>query len=113
MLAMKNQDMNPLDENFQLKDPTKRPDKFVMELGSNHYYTVRNKSKVASWRYDHNKNLWLITRESGTGNTMLNNPNLKHGRRSTYKACYMFHISIQVQTKEAEDGHFMLSLKGS
>ncbi|MFS7954097.1 hypothetical protein Hanom_Chr07g00626311 [Helianthus anomalus] len=30
ILVMKNQDMNPLDENFQLKDPTKRPDIYVM-----------------------------------------------------------------------------------
>ncbi|MFS8035219.1 hypothetical protein Hanom_Chr17g01590491 [Helianthus anomalus] len=62
---MKNQDMNPLDKNFQIKDPTKRPDRFVMELGSSHYDTVGNKSMVASWRYDHDKNLGLITRESG------------------------------------------------
>ncbi|MFS7899583.1 hypothetical protein Hanom_Chr00s066794g01787391 [Helianthus anomalus] len=37
MLVMKNQDLNPLDENFQLKDPTKRPDRYVMELGLSFY----------------------------------------------------------------------------
>ncbi|MFS8008279.1 hypothetical protein Hanom_Chr14g01270811 [Helianthus anomalus] len=50
ILVMKYQDLNPLDENFQLKDPTKRPDRY---------------SAVASWRYEHDKNVWLITRESG------------------------------------------------
>ncbi|MFS8007691.1 hypothetical protein Hanom_Chr14g01264041 [Helianthus anomalus] len=65
MLVMKNHDMNPLDENFQQKDPTKRPDRYVMELGSSYYDTVGNKSNVAKWRYDHNKNMWLITHESG------------------------------------------------
>ncbi|MFS7903623.1 hypothetical protein Hanom_Chr01g00026221 [Helianthus anomalus] len=48
-----------------LKDPTKRPDKYVIELGSSHYDKVGNKSAVASWRYDHDKTMWLITRESG------------------------------------------------
>ncbi|KAM0003078.1 hypothetical protein Hdeb2414_s0007g00238681 [Helianthus debilis subsp. tardiflorus] len=64
MLVMKNQDMNPLDENFQLKNLTKPSDRYVMELGSNHYDKVGNKSKVAYWGYDHNKNMWLITRET-------------------------------------------------
>ncbi|KAF5813704.1 hypothetical protein HanXRQr2_Chr03g0101851 [Helianthus annuus] len=36
LLVMKNQDMNPLDENFQLKDPSTRPDRLVMELVSTH-----------------------------------------------------------------------------
>ncbi|MFS7968296.1 hypothetical protein Hanom_Chr09g00795781 [Helianthus anomalus] len=45
MLVMKKQDMNLLDENFQLKDPTKRPDRYVMELGSSYYELVGNKSK--------------------------------------------------------------------
>ncbi|KAJ0804369.1 hypothetical protein HanPI659440_Chr02g0037241 [Helianthus annuus] len=62
---MKNQDLNPLDENFQLKDPTKRPDKLVMELGSSHYDEVRNKSEVTCWRYEHDKQMWLVTRKSG------------------------------------------------
>ncbi|KAJ0603654.1 hypothetical protein HanHA300_Chr02g0040731 [Helianthus annuus] len=62
---MKNQDLNPLDENFQLKDPTKRPDKLVMELGSSHYDEVGNKSEVACWRYEHDKQMWLVTRKSG------------------------------------------------
>ncbi|MFS7912409.1 hypothetical protein Hanom_Chr02g00129631 [Helianthus anomalus] len=48
---MKNQDVNHLDENFQLKDPTKRPDRLVMELVSSHYDDVGNKSEVACWRY--------------------------------------------------------------
>ncbi|KAJ0481653.1 hypothetical protein HanIR_Chr13g0644981 [Helianthus annuus] len=65
MLVMKNQDMNPLDENFQLKDPTKQSGRYVMELGLSHYDKVGNKSKVANWGYDHDKNMWLITRESG------------------------------------------------
>ncbi|KAF5773902.1 hypothetical protein HanRHA438_Chr13g0604711 [Helianthus annuus] len=65
MLVMKNQDMNPLDENFQLKDPKKRPDRFVMELGSIHYDKVGNKSKVANWGYEQDKQMWLITRECG------------------------------------------------
>ncbi|KAF5809061.1 hypothetical protein HanRHA438_Chr04g0162871 [Helianthus annuus] len=65
LLVMKNQDMNPLDENFQLKDPTKRPDRLVMELGSSHYDEVGNKSEVACWRYELDKQMWLITRKSG------------------------------------------------
>ncbi|KAJ0726026.1 hypothetical protein HanPI659440_Chr12g0465591 [Helianthus annuus] len=65
MLVMNNQDLNPLDENFQLKDPTKRPDRYVMELGSSFYDQVGNKSEVACWRYEHGKNMWLITCKSG------------------------------------------------
>ncbi|KAJ0668513.1 hypothetical protein HanPI659440_Chr17g0690211 [Helianthus annuus] len=65
MLVMKNQDMNPLDENFQLKDPTKRPDRYVMELGSSFYDQVGNKSEVACWRYEQDKQMWLITRKCG------------------------------------------------
>ncbi|KAJ0749929.1 hypothetical protein HanPSC8_Chr05g0203131 [Helianthus annuus] len=62
---MRNQDLNPLDENFQLKDPTQRPDRLVMELGSSHYNEVGNKSEVACWRYEPDKQMWLITRKSG------------------------------------------------
>ncbi|MFS8021362.1 hypothetical protein Hanom_Chr16g01426541 [Helianthus anomalus] len=62
---MKNQALNPLDENFQLKDPTKRPDILVMELGSSHYDEVGNKSEVACWRYEHDKQMWPVTRKSG------------------------------------------------
>ncbi|MFS7949334.1 hypothetical protein Hanom_Chr06g00570361 [Helianthus anomalus] len=47
MIMMKNQDLNPLDENFQLKDPTKRADRFVMELGSSHYDKEENRYVVA------------------------------------------------------------------
>ncbi|KAM0063148.1 hypothetical protein Hdeb2414_s0003g00087671 [Helianthus debilis subsp. tardiflorus] len=65
MLVMKNQDLNPLDENFQLKDPTKRPDRYVMELGSSFYDQVGNKFEVACWRFEHDKDMWLITRKSG------------------------------------------------
>ncbi|KAJ0726310.1 hypothetical protein HanPI659440_Chr12g0468831 [Helianthus annuus] len=65
MLVMKNQDMNPLDENFQLTDPTKRFDRYVIDLESSHYDTLGNKSKIVNWRYDHDMNMWLITRESG------------------------------------------------
>ncbi|MFS7946482.1 hypothetical protein Hanom_Chr06g00536801 [Helianthus anomalus] len=61
---MKNQDMNPLHENFQLKDPTNRPDRLVMELGSSHYDEVGNKSEVSCWRFEHDKQMWLITRKS-------------------------------------------------
>ncbi|KAJ0456396.1 hypothetical protein HanIR_Chr15g0761971 [Helianthus annuus] len=48
MLIMKNQDVNPLDENFQPKDPTKKFDRFVMELGKSHYDKVRNKLGITS-----------------------------------------------------------------
>ncbi|MFS7936540.1 hypothetical protein Hanom_Chr05g00416771 [Helianthus anomalus] len=65
MLVMKNQDLNPLDENFQLNDPTKRPDRYVMELRSSYYDKAGNKFAIASWMYEHDKNMWLITRESG------------------------------------------------
>ncbi|KAJ0570236.1 hypothetical protein HanHA300_Chr05g0175751 [Helianthus annuus] len=65
MLVMKNQDLNPLDENFQLKYPTKRPDRYVMELGSSFYDQVGNKSEVACWRFEHDQDMWLITRKSG------------------------------------------------
>ncbi|MFS7977593.1 hypothetical protein Hanom_Chr10g00905831 [Helianthus anomalus] len=65
MLVMKNQDLNPLDENFQLNDPTKRPGRLVIELGSSHYDEVGNKSEAACWRYEHDKEMWLITRKSG------------------------------------------------
>ncbi|KAF5813465.1 hypothetical protein HanXRQr2_Chr03g0098721 [Helianthus annuus] len=65
LLVMKNQDLNPLDENFQLKDPTKRPDRLMMELGSSHYDHVGNKSEVACWRYEHDKEIWLVTQKSG------------------------------------------------
>ncbi|KAJ0618633.1 hypothetical protein HanHA89_Chr02g0055671 [Helianthus annuus] len=65
MLVMKNQDMNPLYENFQLKDPTKRPDRYVIGLGLSFYDQVGNKSEVACWRYEHDKKMWLITRKSG------------------------------------------------
>ncbi|MFS7910656.1 hypothetical protein Hanom_Chr02g00108791 [Helianthus anomalus] len=47
LLVMKNQDMNPLDENFQLKDPSTRPDRLVMEFGYTYYDEVGNKSEVA------------------------------------------------------------------
>ncbi|MFS7967210.1 hypothetical protein Hanom_Chr09g00783111 [Helianthus anomalus] len=60
MLVMKNQDMNPLDEKFQLKDPTKRLDRYVMELGLRFYDQVGNKSEVACRRYEHDKQMWLI-----------------------------------------------------
>ncbi|MFS7918581.1 hypothetical protein Hanom_Chr03g00202851 [Helianthus anomalus] len=43
MLIMKNQDLNPLDENFQPKDPTKTSDIYVIELGKSHYDKVGNK----------------------------------------------------------------------
>ncbi|MFS7964882.1 hypothetical protein Hanom_Chr08g00755591 [Helianthus anomalus] len=59
LLVIKNQDLNPLGENFQLKDPTKRPDRLVMELGSSHYDDVGNKSEFACWRYEHDKEMWL------------------------------------------------------
>ncbi|MFS7935257.1 hypothetical protein Hanom_Chr05g00401341 [Helianthus anomalus] len=65
LLLIKNQDLNPLDEKFQLKDPTKRPGRLVMELGSSHYDEVGNKSEVACWRYEHHKEMWLVTRKSG------------------------------------------------
>ncbi|KAF5783129.1 hypothetical protein HanXRQr2_Chr11g0504321 [Helianthus annuus] len=65
LLVMKNQNMNPLDESFQLKDPSKIPDRLVMELGSSYYDEVGNKSDVACWRYEPDKEMWLITRKSG------------------------------------------------
>ncbi|MFS8017095.1 hypothetical protein Hanom_Chr15g01376291 [Helianthus anomalus] len=40
MLIMKNQDVNPLDENFQPKDPTYTSDCYVMELGKCQYDKV-------------------------------------------------------------------------
>ncbi|MFS7954477.1 hypothetical protein Hanom_Chr07g00630961 [Helianthus anomalus] len=64
LLVMKNQDMNPLDENFQLKDPSTKPDRLVMELGSTYYDEVGNKLEVACWRYELDKRMWLITRKS-------------------------------------------------
>ncbi|MFS7930177.1 hypothetical protein Hanom_Chr04g00341051 [Helianthus anomalus] len=64
MLIMKNQDVNPLDGNFQPKDPTKTSDHYVMEPRS-HYGKVRNKLGITSWRYDHKKQMWLVIRESG------------------------------------------------
>ncbi|KAJ0788425.1 hypothetical protein HanPI659440_Chr05g0191541 [Helianthus annuus] len=48
MMVMKNQDVNPLDENFQPKDPTKTSDRYVMELGKSHYDKVGNKSTITS-----------------------------------------------------------------
>ncbi|KAJ0746406.1 hypothetical protein HanOQP8_Chr05g0177241 [Helianthus annuus] len=65
MMVMKNQDVNPLDENFQPKDPTKMSDRYVTELGKSHYDKVGNKSTITSWRYDHDKQMWLVIRESG------------------------------------------------
>ncbi|MFS7984983.1 hypothetical protein Hanom_Chr11g00993021 [Helianthus anomalus] len=65
MLIMENQDVNPLDENFQPKDLTKTSDRYVMELGASHYDKVGNKSRITSWRYNHNKQMWLMIRESG------------------------------------------------
>ncbi|MFS7996402.1 hypothetical protein Hanom_Chr12g01129601 [Helianthus anomalus] len=35
-----------------------------MELGSSFYDQVGNKSEVACWRYEHDKQMWLITRKS-------------------------------------------------
>ncbi|MFS7929571.1 hypothetical protein Hanom_Chr04g00334061 [Helianthus anomalus] len=60
MIMMKNQDLNPPDEKFQLKDPIKRPNRFVVKLGSSLFNKEENKHVVASWRYDHDKNVWLI-----------------------------------------------------
>ncbi|KAJ0597847.1 putative EF-Hand 1, calcium-binding protein [Helianthus annuus] len=65
ILIMKNQNVNPLDENFQPKDPTKTFDRYVMELGSSHYDKVGNKSGITSWMYDQDKKMWLVIRESG------------------------------------------------
>ncbi|KAJ0797655.1 putative Longin domain, v-SNARE, coiled-coil domain-containing protein [Helianthus annuus] len=65
MLIMKNQDVNHVDENFQPKDPTKTSDRYVMELGKSHYDKVGNKSGITSWRYDHDKKMWLVIRDSG------------------------------------------------
>ncbi|KAM0031461.1 hypothetical protein Hdeb2414_s0017g00509111 [Helianthus debilis subsp. tardiflorus] len=65
MLVMKNQDVNPMDESFQPKDPTKTSDRYVMELGQSHYDKVGNKSAITSRRYDHNKQMWLVIRENG------------------------------------------------
>ncbi|MFS8014319.1 putative v-SNARE, coiled-coil domain-containing protein [Helianthus anomalus] len=66
MLIMKNQDANHVDENFQPKDdPTKTSDRYVMELGKSHYDKVGNKSGITSWRYDHDKKMWLVIRDSG------------------------------------------------
>ncbi|MFS7986629.1 hypothetical protein Hanom_Chr11g01012581 [Helianthus anomalus] len=36
-----------------------------MELGSSFYDQVGNKSEVTCWWYEHNKQMWLITRKSG------------------------------------------------
>ncbi|MFS7953169.1 hypothetical protein Hanom_Chr07g00615411 [Helianthus anomalus] len=36
-----------------------------MELGSSHYDEVGNKSEVACWRFEHDKQMWVITRKSG------------------------------------------------
>ncbi|MFS8024485.1 hypothetical protein Hanom_Chr16g01463831 [Helianthus anomalus] len=36
-----------------------------MEFGFTHYDEVGNKSKVACWRYEPDKQMWLITRKSG------------------------------------------------
>ncbi|MFS7985027.1 hypothetical protein Hanom_Chr11g00993501 [Helianthus anomalus] len=60
-----NQDVNALDEKFQPKDPTKTFDRYVMELGKSHYVKVANKTGITSWRYDHDKKMWLVIRESG------------------------------------------------
>ncbi|MFS7985028.1 hypothetical protein Hanom_Chr11g00993511 [Helianthus anomalus] len=60
-----NQDVNTLDEKFQPKDPKKTFDRYVMELGKSHYDKVANKSGITSWRYDHDKKMWLVIRESG------------------------------------------------
>ncbi|KAJ0681409.1 hypothetical protein HanPI659440_Chr16g0635591 [Helianthus annuus] len=65
LLIMKNQDVNPLDENFQPKDPTKTSDRYVMEVGKSHYDKMGNKSGITSWRYDQDKKIWLVIRESG------------------------------------------------
>ncbi|MFS8014323.1 hypothetical protein Hanom_Chr15g01343211 [Helianthus anomalus] len=66
MLIMTNQDVNHVDENFQPKDdPTKTSDRYVMELGKGHYDKVGNKSGITSWRYDHDKKMWLVIRDSG------------------------------------------------
>ncbi|KAF5811715.1 putative Longin domain-containing protein [Helianthus annuus] len=65
MLIMKNQDVNHVDENFQAKDPTKTSDRYVMELGKSHYDKVGNKSGITSWRYDHDKKMWLVIRDGG------------------------------------------------
>ncbi|MFS7929310.1 hypothetical protein Hanom_Chr04g00331011 [Helianthus anomalus] len=46
MLVMKNQDMNLLDENFQLKDPTQKSDRYVLELGLSHYDKVGTNQKL-------------------------------------------------------------------
>ncbi|MFS8023724.1 hypothetical protein Hanom_Chr16g01454821 [Helianthus anomalus] len=36
-----------------------------MELGYTHYDEVGNKSEVACWRYEPDKQMWLVTRKSG------------------------------------------------
>ncbi|MFS7985016.1 hypothetical protein Hanom_Chr11g00993381 [Helianthus anomalus] len=36
-----------------------------MELGKSHYDKVENKSGITSWRYGHDKKMWLVIRESG------------------------------------------------
>ncbi|KAJ0434059.1 hypothetical protein HanOQP8_Chr17g0664401 [Helianthus annuus] len=65
MLVMKNQDLNPLDENLQPKGPTKTSDRYVMERRESFYDKVGNKSKIMSWRFDHAKNMWLIISKIG------------------------------------------------
>ncbi|MFS7946755.1 hypothetical protein Hanom_Chr06g00540041 [Helianthus anomalus] len=88
---MKNQDVNPLDENFEPKDPTKKSNCYVMELGSSHYDKVGNKSKVASWRFDHEKDLSLITRESGHIEYYAKESHSNHGRISI---CRIYYASL-------------------
>ncbi|MFS7912495.1 hypothetical protein Hanom_Chr02g00130611 [Helianthus anomalus] len=101
--------MNPLDENFQLKNPMKRSDRYVMELGSSHYDLVGNKSKVTNWRYDYDKNMWLINRESGQREYYAKESQFQTWTKIDFQS--LLHIMTQIQLKEAVDGRFMLSSK--
>ncbi|KAF5786292.1 hypothetical protein HanXRQr2_Chr10g0439101 [Helianthus annuus] len=111
LLVMKNQNMNPLDENFQLKDPSKIPDRLVMELGSSYYDEVGNKSDVACWRYEPDKEMWLITRKSGHREYYAKESQFESWTKSDLKSLLRAPYYDPDLNKRGQAGHFTHDLR--
>ncbi|MFS7984308.1 hypothetical protein Hanom_Chr11g00984961 [Helianthus anomalus] len=62
IVVMKNQNVNPLDDNSDPVDPSEVPNTYVMDIGESLYDKVGNKSSIISSRYDHYKMTWMIAR---------------------------------------------------
>ncbi|MFS7930596.1 hypothetical protein Hanom_Chr04g00346121 [Helianthus anomalus] len=59
---MRNKNINPLDSNLNPVNPSEVPERFVVDVGESLYDKVGNKFGIVSWRFDHDKDTWMITR---------------------------------------------------